>query len=506
MRIALAQLNPISGDIDGNTAKILDALADAASQRRRSAGHAGDGGARLLHRRPGRGRELPRGQRARDAARRRRRPRHHRRRRLHRSRSRPRGTTTARFASTTPRLSCSDGRVLQRAHKSLLPNYRYFDDKRFFTPAIARDPVDVTVGAAPGVPSASACRSARTCGTRSTTIKPLPELAAKGAEVLLNINASPFYPGKRHERDALIRQHVERLRTALRLRQHGGRRRQRQEHHPVRRREPRVRRGRPAARDRPRSSARRCSSSTCPATRRDDAGRPAVDLPPIDRERETVRRAGHGAARLHAQDRLHRRDRAGVGGHRFRAGARDRRRGGRRRARLGVQPAVAVQHRDDESDRGAAREGARRPLRRHPDPGDRRRRRERRSRRHAHPITKRVHARRTCRRASAGLLMMAESNDTGALLDLVRQRDRDRARLRHAVRRHVRRHLAHRRSLEGRRLPPRPVRQRASRRGENPGRRRSTITPSAELARRPVRSVRLSGRRAASSARSSSAG
>ena len=42
-------------------------------------------------------------------------------------------------------------------------------------------------------------------------IKPLPELAAKGAELLVNINASPFYPGKRQERDAIIRQHVARL-------------------------------------------------------------------------------------------------------------------------------------------------------------------------------------------------------------------------------------------------------------------------------------------------------
>ena len=37
-----------------------------------------------------------------------------------------------------------DGRVLQRAHKTLLPNYRYFDDKRFFAPGDRREPVDVT--------------------------------------------------------------------------------------------------------------------------------------------------------------------------------------------------------------------------------------------------------------------------------------------------------------------------------------------------------------------------
>ena len=41
---------------------------------------------------------------------------------------------------------------------------------------------------------------------------PLPELAAKGADLLVNINASPFYPGKREQRDAIIRQHIARLR------------------------------------------------------------------------------------------------------------------------------------------------------------------------------------------------------------------------------------------------------------------------------------------------------
>ena len=47
-------------------------------------------------------------------------------------------------------------------------------------------------------------------------VKPLPELAAKGAEVLiLNLNASPFYPGKRQTRQKLIRRHIERLRMPI---------------------------------------------------------------------------------------------------------------------------------------------------------------------------------------------------------------------------------------------------------------------------------------------------
>jgi NAD+ synthase (glutamine-hydrolysing) len=46
-------------------------------------------------------------------------------------------------------------------------------------------------------------------------IKPLDELVAKGADVLVNLNASPFYPGKRQERDAIIRRHIQRLRKPL---------------------------------------------------------------------------------------------------------------------------------------------------------------------------------------------------------------------------------------------------------------------------------------------------
>jgi NAD+ synthase (glutamine-hydrolysing) len=102
----------------------------------------------------------------------------------------------------------SGGRVLQRARKSLLPNYRYFDDKRYFTPAQARDAVDVVLGGRRVRLGVSICED---MWDAHYAVKPLPELAASGAEILVNINASPFYPGKRHERDAIIRQHIARL-------------------------------------------------------------------------------------------------------------------------------------------------------------------------------------------------------------------------------------------------------------------------------------------------------
>jgi NAD+ synthase (glutamine-hydrolysing) len=204
MRIALAQLNPTSGDIRGNTAKILDAI-DGARTR----------GADLVvapeMALPGycigdlvedagflAANELAMQQVA-EAA---------------------RGITAvvgfidfdtaARSESGAVRkynaaAVVRDGRVLQRAHKSLLPSYRYFDDKRFFMPAERREPVSIEIRGGSTRIGVSICED---LWDEFYHVKPLAELARKGADVLLNLNASPFCPGKRHERETLIRRHV----------------------------------------------------------------------------------------------------------------------------------------------------------------------------------------------------------------------------------------------------------------------------------------------------------
>jgi NAD+ synthetase len=105
-----------------------------------------------------------------------------------------------------------DGRVLQRAHKSLLPNYRYFDDKRFFAPGERRAAIDLPARGGTTRVGVSICED---MWDDFYEVKPLPELAAQGASVLLNLNASPFYPGKRHERDSLIRRHVAQVRKPI---------------------------------------------------------------------------------------------------------------------------------------------------------------------------------------------------------------------------------------------------------------------------------------------------
>ena len=105
-----------------------------------------------------------------------------------------------------------DGRVLQRAHKTLLPSYRYFDDKRFFAPGTVREPVAVPVRGGTVRLGVSICED---LWDEFYDVKPLAELVSKGADVLLNLNASPFCPGKRRERDEIIRRHLAQLRRPL---------------------------------------------------------------------------------------------------------------------------------------------------------------------------------------------------------------------------------------------------------------------------------------------------
>jgi NAD+ synthase (glutamine-hydrolysing) len=211
MRIALAQLNPTSGDINGNKARILTALRDAAAQGAEllvtpemalpgycigdlveDAGFlAANERAMLEIAEAARGITVVLGFIDFDPA------------------ARNESGAIRKFNAAAV---VRDGAVLQRAHKTLLPSYRYFDDKRFFAPGTVREPVTVPVKGGTLRLGVSICED---LWDDYYVIKPLAELVAKGADLLLNLNASPFCPGKRHERDAIIRRHLAGLRRPL---------------------------------------------------------------------------------------------------------------------------------------------------------------------------------------------------------------------------------------------------------------------------------------------------
>ena len=211
MRIALAQLNPTSGDIEGNAAKILDAIASAkaadadvvVTPEMALPGYCnGDlvedegfltANERAMRRIADAARDITAVVGFID---------------VNASARNESGSIRKHNAAAVVR----DGVILQRAHKTLLPSYRYFDDKRFFAPGERREPVTVPSSRGPVRLGVSICED---LWDEFYDIKPLSELVAKGADVLLNLNASPFCPGKRHERDEIIRRHLEVLRKPL---------------------------------------------------------------------------------------------------------------------------------------------------------------------------------------------------------------------------------------------------------------------------------------------------
>ena len=90
---------------------------------------------------------------------------------------------------------CAQGRVLGVYHKHLLPNYAVFDEQRYFEPATVDGPLFVIGGV----------RVALTiCEDAWSPTGPVLTQAAAGAELVVNINASPYYAGRLRERETML--------------------------------------------------------------------------------------------------------------------------------------------------------------------------------------------------------------------------------------------------------------------------------------------------------------
>ena len=180
LRVALAQLNPTVGDLDGNLAKMIDAYdrAEAAGcdiiafPELSTTGYppedlvlkpgfvadnldrAGEAG--------GTNRPL---------------------------RSRSSDSSIRAVTSTTPLRCARTAQIVGRYHKRLLPNTTVFDEARYFTPGDDSDPLELYVigGVKVGI---------SICEDIWSPFGPVAEQAAAGAELSININGSPFHAGK----------------------------------------------------------------------------------------------------------------------------------------------------------------------------------------------------------------------------------------------------------------------------------------------------------------------
>ena len=119
---------------------------------------------------------------------------------------------------------CRSGRVVERRYKSLLPTYDVFDEDRYFEPARAVSPMAALDGARLGVTICEDVWNDRDVLPRNLYHRdPVCELVRAGADLLINISASPFTLDKVDERRRLIeRDAVEHGRYFFYLNQVGG--------------------------------------------------------------------------------------------------------------------------------------------------------------------------------------------------------------------------------------------------------------------------------------------
>ena len=185
MRVALAQLNTVVGDLDGNVVRILDALDEA----ERAGADIAVFPELAITGYPPEDLVLKPGFVADNRA------------ALDKVAARTgRCVAVVGFVDAARDLHnaaavCAHGEVQGVYRKRLLPNYAVFDEQRTFVPGDEPLQLYVVAGIAVGV---SICEDAW------SPTGPIAAHAAGGAEVVVNLNASPFYAGRVAERERML--------------------------------------------------------------------------------------------------------------------------------------------------------------------------------------------------------------------------------------------------------------------------------------------------------------
>ena len=94
---------------------------------------------------------------------------------------------------------CAGGRVLGVYRKRFLPNYGVFDEQRWFVPSTEEPTLFGVAGAWVGI---------SVCEDVWFPSGPVAEEGRAGADVVVNLNASPYNRGRRHDRMAMLTERV----------------------------------------------------------------------------------------------------------------------------------------------------------------------------------------------------------------------------------------------------------------------------------------------------------
>ena len=108
----------------------------------------------------------------------------------------------------------SQGEVRGVVHKSLLPTYDVFDEHRYFTPALSNNPIRIRLDGQEVVLGTSVCEDIWDEEV-GYGVKVVDALTEHGANLVVNINASPYHNGIRETRLKILRQKAKRLHVPI---------------------------------------------------------------------------------------------------------------------------------------------------------------------------------------------------------------------------------------------------------------------------------------------------
>ena len=101
-----------------------------------------------------------------------------------------------------------NGKIQQFFHKRLLPTYDVFDEKRYFEPGVEANyfildhlKIGVTI-------CEDLWNDEEFWGKRSYAVNPIADLANLGVNLIVNLSASPYTVGKQHLREAMLKHSV----------------------------------------------------------------------------------------------------------------------------------------------------------------------------------------------------------------------------------------------------------------------------------------------------------
>lgn len=103
------------------------------------------------------------------------------------------------------------GKIIAVRYKTLLPTYDVFDEARYFEPARSNKPIQF-MGRRIGVNICEDVWTEGTSGRKLYVSDPARNQARAGADVLINLSASPFMRGKSRHRERLFSKLAKRLR------------------------------------------------------------------------------------------------------------------------------------------------------------------------------------------------------------------------------------------------------------------------------------------------------